>query len=53
MSQSKSYPRENFWGEATGDQEEPADHGAGDYGTGDDPANNPASPASGSPTRTT
>ncbi len=42
MSQSKSYPRENFWGEATGDQEDTdADHVAGDYGTGDDPENNP------------
>ena len=43
MSQSKSYPRENFWGEATGDQgdADDRDQEAGDYGAGDDPENNP------------
>ncbi len=43
MSQSKRYPRHNFWGEATGDQEgeETDDRDAGDYGTGDTPEDNP------------
>ena len=42
MSQSQTYPRENWWGDATS-YDEPAeeDSDAGDYGVGDGPIQNP------------
>ena len=39
-SQSETYPRENWWGEATSHDDDPAVD-AGEYGVGDGPENNP------------
>lgn len=40
MSQSETYPRSNWWGEATSHEEEPAVE-PGEYGVGDGPGENP------------